>query len=491
MVLEDIKRKTIRASAWSAADVVARQGLRFIVTMILARLLTPSDFGVIGMLAIFVSLSLAFVESGFPHALIQRAHISEIDLCSVFYFNIFMGLLCGVVLCFAAPYIATFFQMSVLEPLIWIVAANLLIGSFGSVQNTLLIKELNFRKVTIISIVSTVISGFVALVLAWQGFGVWSLAIQVVVATSVSTILLWTRSAWRPSLSFSLESIQSLFKYSSFILFTVLADAVYTRLHTVVIGKGYSASDLGYFIRADQTQQLPGGIISGIIGRVAFPAFAAVQEDDVLLKAGLKKAISTAMFISIPVMFGLVVTSESLVPLLFGDQWGPAIPYLKILSLGGVFIPFDILNMNVLAAQGHSNLVFRITLIKKGLGIAFVCIASFFSITVIAWSVALAGLVSFFVNAHYTGILLNYGAFRQLHDIFPYLVGSVVMALCVQSVTYFEISTPFGLVLLQIVTGAFVYGLFCHLFRLSSFIEMLKLIATSLRKIKGVGKKGT
>lgn len=482
MTLADLKKRSIKASVWSSIDALTQQGLKFIITMILARLLTPSDFGVIGMMAIFIGLSLAFVESGFPFALIQRRDLSEIDISSVFFFNIFMGLLCGVLLCLAAPWIASFYHMPVIKPLTWLIAANLFIGSFGSVQNALLTKALNFKKICIISISSTIISGSVALFLAWRQFGVWSLAIQTIVATTITTLLLWTLSSWRPRLIFSTLSIRNLFKYSSFILFTVLADVLYTRLNTMVIGKWYSAQDLGYYTRADQTQQLPGGLISRIISRVAFPIFAAAHEDKSLLKAGLQKAITTIMFITIPISLGLVVTAKPLVLILFGNQWVPCVPYLQILCIGGVFIPFDHLNMNVLAAQGHSDLLFRLTLIKKGVGILLVGTACFFSITMIAWSTALTGLICFFINAHYTGTILEYGAIKQLRDISPYLACSIVMAGCAWAVTLLPVNAPIIIVSLQVAVGFVVYFVLCYFLKLSVFFEGLELLSNQMRK---------
>jgi len=476
MTLADLKSKSIKASVWSSIDSLSQQGLRFVITMMLARLLTPSDFGVVGMLAIFIGLSLAFVESGFPFALIQQKEIFEIDISSVFYFNIAMGLLCAVLLSMAAPSIAAFYHIPVLKPLTWLISANLFIGSLGSVQNTLLIKELNFKKICMISISSTIISGIVALILAWRQYGIWSLGIQTILATTITTILLWTWSSWRPRLIFSIQSIRKLFKYSSYILFTVLADVLYTRLSTIVIGKWYSASDLGFFTRADQTQQLPGGLILRSISRIAFPVFAAARDDKVMLKAGIKKAITATMFINIPLMFGLVVTAKPLILILFGNQWVPCVPYLQILSIGGILLPVDVMNMNVLIAQGHSDLLFRLTLIKKLVGIVLVGIACFFSISAIAWSVAVAGIVCFFINAHYTGTILGYGAYKQLRDVSPYLVGSIVMATSSLAVNLFTINGPFVLVLLQVAVGLIVYLLFCYIFKLNEFVAMLHLI---------------
>ncbi|HUL00882.1 MAG TPA: lipopolysaccharide biosynthesis protein [Nitrospirota bacterium] len=482
-MISTLKQKAVSATIWSGIDTLARQGVQFGITLILARLLTPTDYGTVGLLAIFFGVSGVFINSGFSSALIQRQEISDVDLSSVFYFNVCIALLCTLLLCAAAPCIAAFYNMPVLTPLTRLMAASLFIGAFGSIQSTLLSKSLNFRRQCIISLAAVVVSGIVAVVLAWRNYGVWSLAISTVAGTCVTTLLLWLLSSWRPRLVFSVTSVRSLFRFGSFLLISGLLDTLFSRMNTLVIGKFYSPKDLGYYSRADGTQQLPASLLANIITRVAFPIFAAAHSDKELLRTGLSKAIKMVMMLNIPVMLGMVVTARLLVLVLFGKQWLPCVHYLQILCIGGIFWPLHVLNLDILTAQGHSNLFFRLEVIKKVIGIFILGTACFFGINAIAWSTVVIGVIAFGINAHYSGLFLNYGTFRQTVDLLPYLAASLIMAFCVWTASMLPLQAPLLLLSTQIMIGVAVYILVCFSFRLSTFIESIELMTTRLRNM--------
>ena len=474
--------RSAKASIWSGIDTISQQGLRFLITMVLARLLTPADYGVIGMLAIIIGISIAFIESGFSHALIQRQVLKSIDISSVFYFNIAMGVLCSTLLCISAPWVATFYGMPVLKPLSWLVAANLLIGALGSVQMALLTKSLSFKKLFYVSLTGTLASGGVALFLAWRGYGVWSLAIQTITATTISTILLWVVSPWRPQLRFSLQSIFELYKFGSFMFFCTVVHTLYTRVNTLIIGKVYSADDLGYYTRAEQTGQIPHQLLSRIIGRVALPVFSARQEDKAKLAAMLKKALVSAMMINAPIMFGLAATAKPLVLTLFGEQWLPAVPYLQILCFGGLFLPMNSLNIQVLAAQGFSNLVFRVELICKVISIVLVCAASLVSIKMIALSTSITGFMAFAIYTYYTNRKLNYSIFKQIYDTGPYIFSGAIMVVAVIFTGLLIDFKPLMTLMIQIFTGVLVYFMVCYILQLEIFVQTLRQMAVCLRR---------
>lgn len=476
-----LKNKAVSATIWSAIDIFARQIVNFGITLILARLLTPVDYGTVGLLSIFIGVATVFINSGFTSALVQRQEVSDVDLSSVFYFNIFAALIISILLCFAAPWISSFYNLPILTPLTRLMAITLFIGSLGSIQSTLLTKELNFRRQCAISLVSVVLSGVSAIVLAWHGYGVWSLAFSTLIATCATTILLWILNSWRPSLSFSFNSIRQLFRFGSYLLFSGLLDTIFSRMNTLFIGKFYSARDLGYYSRADGTQQLPTGLLAGIIGRVAFPIFAAAHQDKELLRSGLRKAITTIMMLNIPMMFGMAVTARPLVFVIFGEQWLPCVPYLQILCLGGIFWPLHVLNLNVLIAQGHSNLFFRLEVIKKVIGIGILGSACFFGIIAIAWSTVATGLICFVLNARYSGLILNYGTIYQSIDLLPYFGASLVMVMSVMTVTLLPLHSPLLIFTTQIFIGISVYFLICYFFRLSAFVEFFKVIELRIR----------
>lgn len=460
----------------------ARKGAQFGITLVLARLLTPEDYGTVGLLAIFIALGAVFIDSGFFRALIQRKDVSTTDLSSVFYFNLLISLFVAAILCLAAPWIVAFYNKPVLKPLMWLLAANLVLGSLGSIQTVLLSRSLNFRRQCIISVTALVVSGSVAIVLAWQDYGVWSLAIQSLTGTFITVVLLWVSSSWRPAWVFSFASIQSLFRFGGFVLLTVLMDTFFTRLNTLVIGKLYSAKDLGYYSRADGTSIMPGDVTSGIIGRVAFPVFAAAQHDKALLKSGLRKAIVVTMMLNIPMMLGMAVTARPLVLVLFGAQWLPCVPYLQILCLAYLWVPLHMLNLNVLLAQGHSNLYFRLEIIKKTIGILLMVAACSFGLTAIAWSFALTGVIWFSINAHYSGCFLGYGSLRQITDLLPYLGVALVMAIGAWAFSLLPIPSPALLLAGQVLVGAVLYATLCAGLRLQGFVNTWTMVKPVLAR---------
>lgn len=485
-----LKQKAISATFWSSIDTFSRQGVQFIITLILARLLTPTDYGTVGLLSIFLGIAGVFINSGFASALIQRQEISDIDLSSVFYFNVFMALLFSCLLSLAAPSIAAFYNTPILVPLTRIMAASLFIGAFGSIQTTILTKSLDFRKQCIISLATVVVSGSIAVVLAWYNYGVWSLAILFLASSCVSTLLLWALHSWRPRPIFSISAIRSLFRFGSFLMVSSLLDTLYTRLNTLVIGKFYSPQDLGYYSRADGTQQIPASVLSGVISRVAFPLFSAANRDPSLLRNGLHKAITHTMMLNLPIMLGMVVTARSLVLVLFGEQWLPCVPYLQILCLGGILWPLHVLNLDVLVAQGRSDLFFRLEVFKKIVGIGLLVIACFFGITAIAWSTVITSIICFAINAHYSGLFLNYGTLRQTAVLLPYCAVSLFMTACVWLTTMLlPLHTPILLLAIQVLTGVAIYTFLCYIFRLTAFIESIQLAATSLRAAYPFGSK--
>lgn len=477
-----MKNKAISATFWSGIDTFARKGIQFGFSLVMARLLTPEDYGVFGVLTVFIAVCAAFIDSGFYKALVQRKEVSTEDLSSVFYFNIGISLLAAVLLCVAAPWIAAFYAMPVLTPLTRLLAANLFLGSFCSIQSVLLTRALDFRRQCMISLAAIVVSGVGAIILAWQGYGVWSLGIQSIVATATTVVLLWGASAWRPWWGFSLASIRSLFGFGGFVLLTTLVDTLFTRLNTLVIGKFYSAQDLGQYSRADGTSILPGDIISGILGRAAFPIFAAAQHDKEMLRAGLRKAITMVMMLNIPIMIGMAVTAKNLVLVLFGPQWLPCVPYLQILSIGGTMVPLHMLNLNVLLAQGHSNLNFRLELIKKSIAVVVLGSTCFISITAIAWGSAFTAIIWFWINAYYSGRLLGYGFMRQTRDLMPYIGVASLMAFASYLAIFLPLGNPLLVLTAQVVIGCAVYVTLCALFRLQAFVDARGMILPVIGK---------
>lgn len=463
------------------ADAFMRQGLQFFISIILARLLSPEDFGLIAIITVFTSLAGLFVDSGFGSALIQKQDTTITDEATVFFFNVGVGALSAIALCLAAPWISGFFEQPALQALTYVMALNLFITSFGSIHRAMLTKKMDFKTSAKITAVSTFLSGLLAILLAWNGVGVWSLAWQILLSTLLTVIMLWVVSPWRPRLIFSLDSLKRLYGFGGYLMLTDLLDVLDTRLQFVLIGKLYSASDLGFYARAQTTRQMPIGMLEGVMSRVAFPVFSEVSIDKDRLVRGIKKATLMMMLINIPIMMGLAVVAEPFVIVLFGDRWLPTVPFLQVLCLGGILWPLHVVNLNVLMALGRSDIYFRIGIVKKIISISAVIYASQFGIIAMAWSQVAVGVLGFFINSYYTGVFLGYGARRQTVDLLPYYGAGLTMAACMwfvgQAVHW---SSAVELICLTGI-GMSVYLLMSWVLKLSALADLLQIFR--IRKV--------
>lgn len=470
----DIKARSIAAVGWSTIEAFSRLGLQFVVSIFLARLVGPEEFGTIAMIVLFTAVASVFIDSGFSAALIQKREVSQADLSSVFFFNLSMGLFMALLLCAAAPWIAAFLKTPVLIPLTRFMALNLFIATCGTVHSTLLSRDLDFRTQTWITVSASVISGGVAVVLAWRGWGVWSLAMMALSSTLVSTGLLWVLCPWRPSLMFKWGALRTMARFSGFLFVAALLDAFYARFSTLIVGRVYSARDLGFFTRADSTQQIPSQLLSTVVGRVMYPVFASVSNDKDLLRQGLRQVCASLMLVNVPVMLGLMATSHSVVLILYGAKWLPCVPYLQVLCLAGLLWPLHVVNLNILRSMGRSDLYFRVEVVKKLLGVAVLLAAVTISVLAIAWGRVLLSVVGFFINAYYAGILLACPPGKQLRDIMPCMVAGVFMAGAVWVVGLMRTLPVTGLLAAQFLTGAIVYLAFCSIFRIVALKDLAR-----------------
>ena len=479
-----LKKKALAAVTWGAADVVLRQGMSFGVSIILARLVAPGEFGTIALLYLFVGLVGVFIDGGFTSALIQRKDVTHTDESTVFWFNMAMGLAGAVAIAALGPWIADFYQVPILVPLAGIVGLNLFAGALGSIHGTLFTKRLDFKTPMKIGLVATGVSGAVGIGMAWQGFGVWALAMQTLTSTLLTTSLLWLFNTWRPRFEFSMASARSLFSFGGYMLASKLLDIVYSRIHTLLIGKLFGISKLGYYSRAESMKELPVGILSNILSSVAFPIFSAAAGDREMLQRGTRQAVRAMMLINVPVMFGIIATASALIETLMGPQWLPSVPVLQILCLAGVFWPLHVINLNVLMAQGHSNLFFRLEVTKKVVGVGFLAIGTFYGVAGIAWSQVAYGVLAFLINSHYTRLNLSYGPWRQVLDFLPVMGLSGLMMISVYSFgQIFDGPAPL-VFLFQVMTGAVIFISGCHLFGVQAYYDAGSLISNRFPRLR-------
>lgn len=476
-----LQKKTMNAAKWSALDIFARQGLQFAVSIVLAHILAPEDFGVFAMLALFIGAAGIFIDSGFSSALIQRQNTTLADESTVFLFNLAMGAMTALLLSAVAPWIAAFFKRPTLQYLTYVMAFNLFVNAFGAIHNTLLSREMNFRTIARVGVVSSVVAGVVAIYMAREGYGVWSLAGQTVAAGIVTVVLLWLWHPWRPVWVFSLSSMRACFRFGGYEMAAALTDVFSTNLYLIIIGKMYSIRDAGFYDRAQRTQQLPIMVMMGIINRVAFSVFSMVAEDRERLARGLRRAQALSMFMHLPIMVGIIILARPIVLVLFGPQWLSSVPILQVLGLGGLFWPMHVLNLTILKAQGRADLFFWITICKKTLTISLTVAASFYGVMAIAWMLSAVSLLTYFVNTHYTGKFLAYGGWRQLSDLAANFLSVIPMAVAVYFMVAKTHVPPFVQLVLGGILGGAIYLLTCRL--------MCEKLLNECLQIMGIGKR--
>lgn len=463
--------RAARAGAWSALDIILRQGVQFVVSIILARLLTPADFGLMALLTFFTSLAITFVQGGLSMALVQRQDTTHEEESAVFWINLAASVVFAAMLVLAAPFVASFYEQPLLQPLLLVAGAQVVLSALGAVQTALLTRTLRFDQLTMTGIASSLISGGLGVAAALGGWGVWALAVQVVAMAAVGTAALWLVSNWRPALYFRLSSVRRLFGFGVFVSLSSLLDVLYSNGFALVIGKIYGVRDLGILNRANGVQALPTGIISSIISRTALPLFSSRASDPEALQRGFRMALSLAMLLSLPIMAGLALLPELVISILFGEKWMPSAPLLRIIAVAGMLMPLHVLNVNLLLAQGNSKLYLRLEIYKKIAGIICLGVGSFYGIYGIAYASLLFSPIAFLLNAAPTKRSMGYGAAKQIWGLRDILLATLVM-----SVTVYLAERSLGLapaieLFLLIAIGAVAYLGSGLLLKLPSFVE--------------------
>jgi teichuronic acid exporter len=470
-----LKQRALSATLWSSTDVILRSGAQFGISILLARLLTPAEFGTFGLLLLFTGIATVFADGGLSAALIQCQDIDHVDESTVFWFNALAGSAVALGLCAIAPLIAAFLNQPILLPVLIVMAVNVLLGAFGAIHSCLLMKRLDFRTQTKAGFVAVLMAGVVSVWMAWHGYGVWALAAQAVVTTGVNTALLWVLSNWRPSRTFSPHSVRKLFAFGGYHFASTLMDMAYSRLYTLLIGKIYGVWDLGLYTNADTTQQMPGGVLVKVLSRVAFPMFSSTSHNARNLRRGMQLGIRGAMLLNIPIMLGMAVVAKPLVSVLFGAQWLPAVPILRVLCLSGILLPLHVLNLNCLMAQGHSRLMFQTEVVKKLIGVIFLGAGAFFGVLGVAWAMVAFSVVGLVINAHYTKRFIDYGVVAQVRDFMPILVPGLLMATAVYAVSAAWQAPPTEKLAGLVAIGVAVFTALVTAGRLTALREVLTL----------------
>lgn len=483
MPQQSLKDKTIKGTMWSAIDNVAQFGVQFVVSIVLARLLSPDDYGLIGIITIFTTVCTAIINGGFGSALIRKKAPTNDDYNTAFIVNLGLSLLLYVIIFLCSRLIADFFGREELVSLTRVSSFSMVIGALAIVQQVRLTKRIDFKTQTKITLLASLISGSIGIAMALLGMGVWTLVFQGIMAQLLRTVLLWFFNHWSPRLRFSKQSFHELFGFGWKMMASGILDSLWTQLYQVVVGKFYSPATLGQYTRAKQFSMLFSSNLTNVIQRVTYPVLSDIQDDKERMITAYRKIIKTTMFATFTLMFALGAVSEPLLYCLIGEKWHEAATYLPWICFIGAFYPLHAINLNMLQVQGRSDLFLGLEIAKKIIGLAPLLIGAFVGIFPMLYTSIITGTIAYFLNSYFPGKLLGYTSWMQIQDITPSFVISMTMAVVVYIFKYLPLS--YWIVLpTQIVVGSVIFMMLCRLTKSSEYKEVENMLVSALNKIK-------
>ena len=478
---QSLKQKTVKGVGWSFADNIANQGVTFLVSLVLARLITPEEYGLIGIITIFIAVFNSIVDSGFSNALIRKNDIKEIDYSTVFITNMVLSVVLFIVFFFLAEPIADFFSQPLLKPLTQVMGSIVIINAFAIVQRTILTKNIDFKTQTKASVISSVVSGIVGMAMAFMGYGVWSLVGQQLSRAFLYTSSLWLYNHWLPRMRFSWNSFRELFGFGWKLMVSALIDTIWREIYQVVIGKCYTAAALGQYTRAQQFGSVFSSNLNTVIQRVSYPVLSSMQDDKLRMKEGYRRVIKITMLVTFVLMLGLAAIAQPMILVLVGDQWSIAADLLPVICFNMMLYPLHSLNLNMLQVEGRSDLFLKLEIIKKVIAVIPLLMGIFISIYWMLWGSVITGFFAYYLNSYYSGKLLNYSIVSQIKYILPSFGVSVVMAVITYSISLLPWS-PFVLLPLQLVIGASVTLALCEWLNLAEYKEVKAIFFSFIKK---------
>ena len=439
-------------------------------------MLEPKEFGLIGMIMIFIAIAQSFVDSGFSQALIRKKDCTENDYNTVFYFNILISVLFYIILFFSAGLIASFFNQAELINIIKVMGLGVILNAFGIVQGAQLTKEIEIKTQTRISAIANTISGVLSIYLAVIGFGVWSLVWRAISISLFRIILLWLWHKWRPQLMFSLQSFKELFGFGSKLLASGLLSTIFENLYYLVIGKYFSAQQLGYYTRAVSFANLPSANISNVIQRVSYPVLAKMQDDPNAVKSGFKKLIKDTMFVTFILMMIMAAVAKPLILTLIGPKWIQSVIYLQLLSFSLMLYPLHALNLNVLNVKGRSDLFLKLEIIKKILVVPVIIIGIIWGIIPMIIGMIIHSFAGYFLNSRYAGLLIHYSVTEQIKDITPGFILADIVAITIFIPSLFINTLPIIMLTGQLLLAAILVLTISELIKLEPYLEIKEIV---------------
>ena len=475
------KGNVISNFLWRFAERCAAQLVTLIVSIILARILTPSDFGTVSLVMFFTTIMQVFLDSGLGTALIQKKNADDLDFSSVFYFNFAVCLILYAGMFIAAPYIAGFYNDVSLTPIIRVISLTIVISGVKGIQQSYVSRNMLFKRFFFATLGGTIFSAFLGIGMAYAGCGVWSIVAQQLSNTAIDTLILWITVKWRPKKMFSWSRLKSLLSYGWKLLASSLLDTVYNNLRNLVIGKIYTSADLAYYNQGDKFPKVVITNINASIDSVLLPSMSGEQENCERVKSMTRRAIKTSTYIMAPLMMGLLFCAEPIVKLLLTEKWLPCVPYLRIFCFTYMFWPIHTANLNAIKAMGRSDFFLKLEIIKKVMGLALLLFTMRISVMAMAYSLIVSGILSQIINSWPNWKLLNYNYFEQLRDILPSIIIAVGMGICVYFISFIPMPTIVTL-LIQIVIGAVIYIGVSAALKLEEFEYLFGMIKSFLKR---------
>lgn len=479
---QSLKDRTVRGVSWSAADSVLGQGITFVVGLVLARLLSPSEYGLIGIVTIFITIFNAIIDSGFSQAVIRKKEADNEDYNTMFLTNMVLSFVLFFVLFFCAPAIARFFGRLELINITRVMGVVLIINALSITQNTVLTKKIDFKTKTKASFISAVLSGIVGIGMAFMGYGVWALVGQQITKQLANTVCLWFLNKWWPNFMFSLQSFKYMWGFGWKLLAASLIDNIWNQLYQVVVGKFYSPATLGQYSRSAEYASIFSININSIVGRVSFPVLAEIQDDKTRLVSAYRRIIRITMFVTAICMIPMGAVADPMLYCLIGPQWHQAATFLPFICISMSLYPLHAINLNMLKVQGRSDLFLKLEIIKKMIATIPILLGIFVGIYWMVLGSVFTGIIAFFLNSFYSGQMIGYSSLMQLKDIAP----SYGLAFLIAISVYFLKYLPFSYWIIfpiQLVVGVAVFFIVCNITQMEEYIDVKNLLVPLIKKI--------
>ena len=454
---------------WRLFERCGAQGVTFIVSLVLARLLDPDVYGTVALVTVFTTIMQAFVDSGMGNALIQKKNADDLDFSTVFYFNLAISLALYAIMFFVAPLIGRFYDKPELVTMIRVLSIIILIAGVKNIQQAYVSRNLLYKKFFFATLSGTIAAAIAGIFMAYLGFGAWALVTQMLLNALVDTVFLWFTVKWRPHKMFSFKRLKSLFSFGWKLLISALLDIIYNELAQLVIGKKYSSSDLGYYNRG---KQFPSVFVSNVnvaIDSVLLPVMSKDQDSIDRIKIMTRRSVRVGIYVMSPIMIGLAVCGKPLIRLILTEKWLPAVPYLWIFCIIYLLYPVQTANLNAIKAIGRSDVYLYLEVIKKVIGVVILIISMNYGVFAVACGVMITRILYQVINAIPSKRIFNYNYLEVVKDLFPSILVSAVMGVCVYSITLLNFPDLVTLII-QIPLGAVVYILISYFFKLDSFI---------------------